>query len=291
MTRKFSFQHAQLHVLNRRFRLDDKNQSTLQKLELGHKGEIDFDTSVQPFVESNQLIHLKDLIFEYDEGKKEIQIDNLIIAHDKCFIFEVKKFQFNVNIDNRGLFCNEHGKEMVAMTTQVERQKEEVRKLLHDVGYPMALYHYLVFINPDYTVYGLQKNHNVLLSSNLKKFFETHFRPNRQDYTYFEVAVNERKKTISKYAEFYEINLDLLAKGVFCEKCESRMRRASRRKYSCHICNTSISTLTAVQSLIQDIYYLNPKFKLNSQFLSNFSGKEISSSMIRRYRQMNKIHY
>lgn len=289
MTRKKSFLHSQLQVLSRRSHLDDKNLKMLEKLTLGFIGEQSFDQVIQPYIHTFNLIHVKDLLFRYDNGEKEIQIDNIVISNDTCYIFEVKKYNFNLKIDNRGLFFHEEGKEFTSLNTQIERQKRAILELLKDIGYPMTVRHYLVFINPDRTVFGLQREHSVLTYNTLNHFLENHMKKNWDDYSYFPPLIDSRRLPFSKHDQFYEVDLDKLAKGVYCEKCNGRMLRVSQRTYHCEDCSVSIGTLDAVRQLIHDLRFLNPKFKMDSVILSRLSGNEISSATIRRYRKKDKI--
>lgn len=291
MTRKKSFLHSQLQVLFRRSYLDDENRMKLEKLSFGLSGEQSFDQIIQTYVQTFNLIHVKDLLFKYDNGEKEIQIDNIVISNDTCYIFEVKKYNFNIKIDDRGLFFYEEGKEFTSLNIQIERQKGAIHDLLKDIGYPMTIKHYLVFINPDRTVFGLQRKHSVLTHNTLNHFLENHMRKNREDYSYFVPLIDSRRLPFSKYDQFYDISLKNLAKGVYCEKCDGRMQRVSQRIYQCEDCRISIGTLEAIRQLIEDLKFLNPQFKLDSIILSRLSGNEISSATIRRYRKEDKIRF
>ena len=291
MTRNKTFTHLQLKTLMQRTQLDDTKKMELERLDNGFHGENSFDDLIESYVQAHDLIHIKDLLFEYDEGKKEVQIDNIVVANDVCYIFEVKKYQFNLVIDDRGFFYYENGKEFSMLNTQVEKQKGEVRQLLADIGYPMPIHHFIVFMNPDRTVFGLQRKHNVLTRAILEDFFEQKMRPNRKDYSFFVSAINERRLKISKHATFFKIDLDLLKKGVYCTACDNRMRRTSNYYYTCHGCNLRIRTLDAVKLLIRDLRLLNPEHKITSKLISRLSDGEISSSIIRKYRLNGNIKY
>ncbi len=291
MTRNKTYTHLQLKTLSQRTQLDDTKKMELERLDNGFHGETSFDDLIESYVQAHDLIHIKDLLFEYDEGKKELQIDNIVVAGDACYIFEVKKYQFNLVIDDRGFFYYENGKEFSMLNTQVEKQKGEVRQLLADIGYPMPIHHFIVFMNPDRTVFGLQRKHNVLTRAILKDFFEQKMRPNRKDYSFFVSAINERRLKISKHATFFKIDLDLLKKGVYCTACDNRMRRTSNYFYTCYGCNLRIRTLDAVKLLIRDLRLLNPEHKIDSGIISRLSGGEISSSVIRKYRMKGLIKF
>ena len=291
MTRNKTFTHLQLKTLMQRTQLDDTKKMELERLDNGFHGENSFDDLIESYVQAHDLIHIKDLLFEYDEGKKEVQIDNIVVANDVCYIFKVKKYQFNLVIDDRGFFYYENGKEFSMLNTQVEKQKGEVRQLLADIGYPMPIHHFIVFMNPDRTVFGLQRKHNVLTRAILEDFFEQKMRPNRKDYSFFVSAINERRLKISKHATFFKIDLDLLKKGVYCTACDNRMRRTSNYYYTCHGCNLRIRTLDAVKLLIRDLRLLNPEHKITSKLISRLSDGEISSSVVRKYRINGEIKY
>lgn len=277
----------QLEVLNYRTRLFDEQIETLGRLNNGYKGELLFD---EMLMQHQEIIHVKDLLFQYD-GSREIQIDNIIIARDMCYIFEVKNFSFNLRIDAKGCFFYENGKECSMLNSQVERQKDSVRQLMNDVGYPMVIHHYLVFINPNQIMYGLESNHPIIMSNALNKFLEHNMKPNRKNYDFLESSINERRLLRSKHDLYYEINLDDMKKGVFCPGCGQRLRRISSYRYYCVHCIEYLMTVDVVKLLIRDIRLLNPSFKLDSEFLSRLSGGEISSSTIRRKRLNGNVSY
>lgn len=281
----------QLDVLNYRSTLDDESVLTLQKLENGYEGELLFDQVLKKYKVQYGLIHVKDFLFEFDGGSKEIQIDNIVISHDACYIFEVKKFEFNLMMDDRNMFYFEDGRECTMLNNQTERQVGTVRQLLSDCGYPMAIHHRLVFINPNQTVYGMKKESPILLPNTMMRFLDNYMKPNRRDYRFLEDALNERRLLRSKHVNFYKIDLDTLRKGVYCKSCSTRLIRSSRYKYSCNGCDVKISTLDAIKCLIHDIRVLNPDYKMTSQFLSRLSDGEITGSAIRRYRIKGDVQY
>lgn len=287
MTRQKSFQHMQLEVLSYRARLFDEQIETLSRLNNGYKGELLFD---EMLMQHHEIIHVKDLLFQYD-GSREIQIDNIIIARDMCYIFEVKNFSFNLRIDAKGCFFYENGKECSMLNSQVERQKDSVRQLMNDIGYPMVIHHYLVFINPNQIMYGLESNHPIIMSNALNKFLEHNMKPNRKNYDFLESSINERRLLRSKHDQYYEINLDDMKKGVFCPNCNQRMRKVSRYRCQCGICLKYVGTVDAIKLLIRDIRCLNPEFKLDSIILSRLSNGEISSSAIRRLRLNGSVDF
>lgn len=288
MTRKQSFQHMQLIVLSYRADLLDADKEALARFDNGYKGEVLFDENVSEFPD---IIHIKDVLFAYDNNSREIQIDNIIIAHDVCYIFEVKNFSFNLRIDEKGNFFYENGNECSMLNTQTERQKESVRQLMNDAGYPMVIKHYLVFINPNQMIYGLDNKHPIIVRNTLTRFLDNHMKPNRRNYEFLEIAIDERHLPHSKHDQYYEINLDYLKKGVFCPRCKQRLKKISRYKYHCEMCSGYIGTADAIKLLIRDIRCLNPGFKLDSIFLSRLSDGEISSSAIRRHRLNQNVRF
>ena len=287
MTRKKSFRHTQLNVLSYRTQLLNDDKETLKRLESGFRGEVLFDDMLSDYPD---IIHVKDVLFAYDNNR-EIQVDNIIVAHDVCYILEVKNFSFNLKVDSRGFFFYENGKECSLLNTQAERQKDSVRQLISDIGYPMPIHHYLVFINPDQMIYGLESRHPIITRNTLGKFLVNHMKGNRKNYDFFETAIDERRLKHSKHDHYYDICLNNLKKGVFCPKCYQRMRRISRYRYHCGICLKYVGTVDAIKLLIRDIKSLNPEYKLNSLFLSSLSDNEISSSAIRRHRLKDSIDY
>lgn len=277
----------QLEVLGYRAGLIEEQKETLSRLRNGYKGELLFD---EILASNQEIIHVKDLLFEYD-GSSEIQVDNIIIAGDICYIFEVKNFSFNLRVDGKQSFYYENGNECSMLNTQVERQKDSVRQLMNDVGYPMVIHHYLVFINPNQMVYGLENNHPIIMRNTLNKFLVQHMKPNRKNYDFLESFIDERRLLRSRHNQYYEIDLGALKKGVFCPGCKQRLGKISRYRYQCGKCFGYFGTVDAIQLLIRDIRCLNPEFKLDSGFLSRLSNEEISSSAIRRHRLNGSVEF
>lgn len=292
MTREKSFQHRQLEILDYRTSLNHEDKNKLQKLKLGYEGELLFDQFVSSYVDDYGLVHLKDVLFAVDGGSKEIQVDNIIIADDCCFIFEVKNFSFNLSINDVGNFFYEDGNECSMLNVQSERQKGSVRYLLDRTGYPFdVVKHYMVFVNPDQTVYGLKREHGVLTRNTLTRFLNENLKWNQSEYSILVDRVNDRRLKFSKYDLSYKVELDYLRRGVYCSGCYARYSKLSRRRFICDSCGGVINVVDAIRLLIQDVYYLNPEYRPDSEFLSKLSGGEISSSIIRRHRRDGKINF
>src|SRR5699024_7490913 len=99
--------HQQLEILNRRYKLSSYEKEELLKLEAGREGEMMFDGILENFIAGTNIVHLKDYNFypeEIDsrfltrlkEGEAHVQIDNVVLAKDFLYTFEIKNYSFDL---------------------------------------------------------------------------------------------------------------------------------------------------------------------------------------------------
>ncbi|CAM4254671.1 Nuclease-related domain-containing protein [Lacicoccus alkaliphilus] len=83
----------QLQILKCRTVGDGADVNELANLKLGWEGEIQMDMMIDCAIRGRNCIHMKDYRFAVNG---EVQIDNVLIAGDRIFTFEVKKYNFDL---------------------------------------------------------------------------------------------------------------------------------------------------------------------------------------------------
>lgn len=86
--------------LNTRKELSKEDLIYYLNLEKGYKGELMFDEHIREV--SNDFLIINDITFKHNHST--FQIDSLLIAQHKCYIFEIKNFQGDY-IFQDGKFC------------------------------------------------------------------------------------------------------------------------------------------------------------------------------------------
>ncbi|CAM4254884.1 hypothetical protein [Lacicoccus alkaliphilus] len=174
---------------------------------------------------------------------------------------------------------------------QVSRQNDTFRHLLKKSGSGIDVYSCLVFINPAQMIYSLPYGRNILTASSLGKFLDRVIRDNRHSYGDLKAFLESRRLAKSMYDGAVTVGLDELRGGVFCEDCYGEMKRVNRKQFACTDCDAVLDLLGAAQRLVNELRMLNDSWPIDSGVISNYSGRQISSSYIRRQKQLGHLHY
>ena len=292
----------QLEILKCRAVVAADEVNELGNLKLGWEGEGELDRMIDERMAGRNCIHLKDYRFSVsqtgDDSRKvsrstsEVQIDNIFIAGDRVFTFEVKKYNFDlVYSDTVWTFTG--GDKFKNLMQQVSRHNDAFRYLLRQSGNgaDFEVYSCLVFINPKQTIYNLPYGKNILTYSGIEKFLDRIVRDNHYSHDRLLDFLESRRLTKSMYDGKANIELDALAGGVYCEHCYRELERVNRNKYNCVKCNENFDLLTVTRRLINELKMLNEDWKLDSSIIAKYSGHQISSSYIRRQKQRGNIDY
>ncbi len=292
----------QLEILKCRAAVAEDEVNELGHLKLGWEGEGELDRLIDERIEGRDCVHLKDYRFSVSEAggdsrkismsSSEVQIDNILIAGDRVFTFEVKKFNFDlVYSDTVWTFTG--GDKFKNLMQQVSRHNDAFRYLLRQSGHgaDFEVYSCLVFINPKQTIYNLPYGKNILTYSGVEKFLDRIVRDNHYSYDRLLEFLKSRRLTKSMYDGKANVDLESLRGGVYCENCHVGLERVNRNRYDCFTCLESFDLLTVTRRLIDELKILNEDWKLDSSIIARYGGNQISSSYIRRQKQRGNIDY
>lgn len=290
----------QLEILKCRAGISSDEVSELANLKLGWEGENELDLVIDRRIQGQDCIHMKDYRFLLNEkgvdsrkvirSSSEAQIDNILIAGDRLFTFEAKKYNFDL-IYAEGVWMFTGGEKYKNLMQQVSRQNDAVRHLLKKSGFGLDVYSCLVFINPKQTIYNLPYGKNILTYSNLEGFLDRIAVDNRYDHNRLAEFLKSRRVVKSMYDGAVNVRLDELRGGVFCEECYEELERVNRKYFTCSYCNKKFDLLNIIKRLIKELNVLNNDWPIDSIILSKYSGHQISSAYIRRQKQLGNVDY
>lgn len=284
--RNRTLSHQQLLYREARGSLSGKEREKLAREEAGYIGEVLFDSKVAGIVQNQNLIHIKNFLFEYDEDM-ECQIDNLVIASNLVYIFEIKNLNVDLVIDNNETWKFENGQVMSKSPMgQALAQKFILQQLFNEIRVPLSVEPFVVFMNPAQMIYGLYPGNNVLLSFQLDKKLPYILKPNNYDFLEFSGVIESRRKLVSKYYKAFEFDLENMKKGIVCDKCFKFIEKISSHNLFCGTCNKKMSMKDAIGMLFTELSTYNPKFKITSNEISELSGGIITSPTVRKYKNV-----
>lgn len=292
--------HRQLEILSYRYDLSEADLNELKVLAGGYAGEIEFDRILEEDFGDVEFIHLKDFCFKVGRSgsqtkaessvDQEIQIDNIIIAGDRMFTFEVKNYNFDL-IYAEGQWTYENGRKFGDPMLQVGRQKAALQGFLDKAGFSINLYGTIVFINRDQTIFRLPDNPEILVWSNMRKKLRKVLHPNRYDHSDLIGRLEAERLEESQYQGDVGVLFEELKTGVFCGYCGGQAVRHNQQKFRCLRCDGVWTTLSAIERLIYEIKTLNRTWKMTPTMINRFSGGEISESCVRRHRNKSHISF
>lgn len=289
----------QLQILKRRTILGETEEKEREKLHLGYAGELEFDKLLGEYLRELDVYHLKDFRFKLDShaspmkvagGLSEVQIDNVLIAGDRIYTFEVKKFGFDLIYGAKSWHFT-GGQEYKDLSMQVNRQRTSLGFLLRSGGFNYDITSHLVFVNPRQTVYNMPNLENLLVPSNTHRRLSSICVSNHYDHSRLFEYLKSHRLQKSMYDLPANVTFDELRFGVFCYQCDSllELERVNRYKYRCCACEYISSTAEVVNTLIDEIKSLNTAWEVTPALLSQLSGGAVSSGCIRNYRLQGVI--
>jgi hypothetical protein len=156
-----------LRYLNKRKNLSSKEKLHYLNLEKGYEGE----SKVAAWLKNltSEWIILYDLLLENNNSL--FQIDTLLISQNTIYLFEVKNYEgdFFIKADN---WYTKSGNEIKNPLLQLKRSVSLLRRLLQDYNISFSIEAYVIFINPEFTLFQASLNLPIILPTQLNRFMK-----------------------------------------------------------------------------------------------------------------------
>ncbi|WHX39373.1 nuclease-related domain-containing protein [Mesobacillus sp. AQ2] len=210
-----------LKALNTRMVLSEKEKQYYLNLQKGFEGEVMFDGYLQQITMQSYI--LNDLLLE--QNHSHFQIDSLMIIQRLSYLFEVKNFEGEYYFEG-DTFKTINGNEVKNPLLQLDRNVSLLRQFFNSSGIKIPIEPYLVFVNPEFTLYHAPLNRKIILPTNLNRFIH---QLNNQQTTLNHQHVRLSEKllashiTKSPFSKVPHFEYSQLRKGVFCQKCGTGM--------------------------------------------------------------------
>lgn len=259
---------------------DDRNKYS--NWEKGDEGEITFISLTTTRLTRDCLI-LNDLYLEV-KGKS-CQIDNLVITAKGLSIHEVKNFAGEYYYQNDKMYHGRYEKEVYDPTYQIRNAESVLRQLLDQMGYHFAIQKYIVFVNPNFTLFGAPRNSGLILPSMIDAHFTTlneitgHLNPHHHQFAE-EIKELHKVDFSLRNVPYYDDNL--LKKGVTCVQCGKFINQfTKKRSCVCSYCGKEELVSHAIIRLAKECRLLFPDQKITVSVLLKWCDFQLSASRIR----------
>jgi DNA-directed RNA polymerase subunit M/transcription elongation factor TFIIS len=274
-----------LRSLNARMNLLAEEKQHYLKLEKGYQGEVMFDQLTEK-LQSNVLV-LNDLCLEIKGNK--FQIDTLIIAQETIFPFEVKNFESDFLYESDS-FQTITKKEILNPLDQLKRSKILLNQLLRSLGFQCSIKGYVVFINPEFTLYQAPLNAPIIYPTQLNRFMKNFDQiPSKLNDRQYKIAEQliSMHHPFPPYANLPFYKYEEVKKGTLCSNCYSFMVPKGERKMVCEKCGSVEDADSTILRSVEEIKLLFPDKKITTSCVFDWCGVIESKKKIRRVLKEN----
>jgi hypothetical protein len=269
-----------LRVLKTRGSLNEEDEKYLQRLDKGYQGEREFDLLTSRL--QSDCIIINDLLLEVNNS--EYQIDTVLIYIDTFFIIDVKTMEGDYSYSPEALKTI-NGGEYKNPLHQLQRSKTLLKQLLHKLGYDVNIVGYVVFINPEFTLYLSPPDLPFVFPTQLKKFLQKlEAKPSRITNTHKKIAktlVSHHKKE-SNNARKLIYEYKFLKKGGTCYNCCSFSLLEKGKLLVCQDCGSQEVPSATIIRMAEEISLLFPDRKITTKEVYEWTGGMISKKRISR---------
>ena len=233
---------------------------------------------------SVECLIINDLLLE--TANTHYLIDSHLVSPPKIHIFEVKNFEGDFLIeDNRMRLIS--GKEIKNPLIQLSRTESLFRQLLQQLGYNQKVEAHLVFINPEFYLYGASPDLPIIFPSQLGRFM------NQLNSQFFKLAgkhhalaekLMELHVKDSPFSLLPEYSFDGLTKGILCEGCgELEMFDSGfTTTLTCKKCDFVEDKEAAILRSTEEFSLLFPQMKITSGIIFEWCKIIRSRAVIQR---------
>lgn len=269
-----------LRSLNTRKELDPEEKRYYLSQEKGYEGEIKFDLMTEK-LESGLLI-LNDLLLSVNNTK--FQIDSVILSPEKIYSCEVKNFEGDYEY-KFGRLHIKNGLEIKDPLKQVERSESLLRQYLQKLGISIPIEPYLVYINPEFTLYQAPLNDTIIFPTQINRFMKKfNMLPGKINERHMKLAQRFAADHIieSPYDQIQPYNYNGLRKGLTCCLCHSFSITVGEKNMICNVCEYEEKIETAVIRHVEELKLLFPDLKITTRVVHDWCQVDICEKRIRR---------
>jgi hypothetical protein len=219
------------------------------------------------------------------------QIDTLIIFQNTITFFEVKNYEgdFYLVADK---FYTKSKSEIKNPLLQLKRSESLLRQLLQSLGFQIPIQAWVVFINPEFTLYQAPLSEPIIFHSQLHRYLKKlDMTPSKLNGMHKKLADQLISLHIeeSPYKWLPSYDDQQLQKGITCAVCHSFLISVSGTKCVCDQCKHEEAVETAVLRIVEEFKLLFPDRKITTNVIYEWckvipSKRRISRILVKNFK-------
>ncbi|PYF04758.1 nuclease-related domain-containing protein [Ureibacillus chungkukjangi] len=269
-----------LSFLNRRMELSKTDQQLYYNLRKGYEGELMFDALTKNL--TSDCLVLNDLVFK--TNNQNFQIDSLIIMKNQIYLLEIKNFSGDHFYKSNDRLHNTR-KEITNPLIQLCRSETLLRQMLIKLNTNIPIQAYVIFINPEFTMYQAPMEKPFIFPGQLNRFFKklnTDTAKLTPQQTELAEALLSLHLQENPYQQLPTYNYQEVKKGIACSNCQSFDMQIIGRKCRCMTCGVIELFDTAVARTVNEYKILFPNEKVTTNKMIEWCNITPSKQRIQR---------
>jgi hypothetical protein len=276
-----------LRYLDVRIVLSDKDSLHYFTIKKGYEGELKFDEWAAVNLPDNWIM-INDLLLDYLNTL--FQIDSLIYTGEKLYLFNIKNHEGDYYL-NDGKWYSPNNTELIDPLNQLFRSESLLKKLLQDLGFNIPIAPFLLFINPDFHLYGAPKNQPIIYPTQLNRF-SNKLNMLTSKTTDYHRKVAEKLISLhivkSPYERVPEYRYEELKKGITYVCCGSFASGTNGAgKLVCDKCGSVEDLDATVLRSVEEYVFLFPERRITTEGIFEWCGGVVSKKVIRKILMKN----
>jgi hypothetical protein len=269
-----------LRILNKRMKLTEDDQRYYQNQEKVFQGEVQFDVLTEKLQRECHI--LNDL--QLESNKSSFQLDSSLIFQDTYSLFDVKNFEGEYVYDAE-YFKTSSGRDIQNPLDQLKRSKLLLSNLLQSAGSKLTVEAYVIFINPQFTLFQTPPDLPFVLPTQLDRFMKKlDQKPSRLNQSHKNLAdkLISLHQLVPPNLQLPAYNYEEMKKGVTCSKCDSFTVTIVGKKLVCNKCGFLELLTGAVMRNVEEFKLLFPERKITTNIIHEWCGIVDSRKRISR---------
>jgi hypothetical protein len=270
-----------LRSLNTRMNLSKKDKLHYSNLEKGYEGEVYFDQLSHHLHDSRHF--LNGMLLEVN--KSFFQIDTLMLSQGIIHLLEIKNFHGDFYMESDKLFAASNGKEYKNPLIQLQRSTTLLRQLLQILNEDYIVEAYVIFINPEFTLYQAPLNQSIIFPTQLNQFLN---KLEISQPTLKEINKRSAERIVTLHQSknpfeiFPEYDYDHLQKGIYCKNCRSFSLFKRNKRFQCACCGEQETFEQAILRSTREFQLLFPERKLTTQAIYHWCDVDLNKKTLSR---------
>lgn len=275
-----------MRSLHHRMTISEKDNKRYANIVKGFEGEKRFDQLTEALQADIYLLH--DICLE--QNHSVFQIDTLLISEKEIVLFEIKNYEGDFVYESGTFRIHSTNQEILNPLHQLNRSVTLLRSLMKRMTSNMTVKGYLVFINPEFTLFQAPVDAPIILPSQLKRFMESIDKTPSvlsREHRHLAEHLLQMHLPHSPYAREPHFQYQHLQKGILCLLCHSHMIRKNVCKTVCEKCGYAEGLDASIIRSTEELKLLFPDMRVTTPLVQEWCKIIDSPKTIRRVLAQN----